>query len=56
MPGAAGGHDPGLIVGGVSEGHPDGGGWEGGVALWFYKAVLKENETNIVHAWLTHAV
>ena len=46
---------PGLIVGGVSEGHLDGGGWEGGVVLWFYKVALKEDETNIVRAWLTHA-
>ena len=54
MPGAAGGGVPGLIVGGVSEGHPDGGGWEGGVVLWFYEVVLKEDETNIVRAQLTH--
>ena len=55
MPGAAGGGVPGLITDGVSKGHPDGGGWEGGVVLWFYKAALKEDEMNIVWAWLTHA-
>ena len=44
-----------LIVGGVSEWHPDGGRWEGGVVLWFYEVALKDDKINIVHAWLTHA-
>ena len=52
---AAGGCVPRLIVGGVSEGHLDGGRWEGSVALWFYKVALKEDEMNIVCAQLTHA-
>ena len=56
MPGAAGGHVAGLIAGGVSEGHLDGSRWEGGVALWFYEVALKEDETNVVHAQLTHVV
>ena len=41
VPGAAGRRIPGLAVDGVSERHPDGGGWEGGVALQFYKVALK---------------
>ena len=54
MPRAAGGHDPGLSAGGVSEGHPDGGRWESRVAPWFYEVALKEDKTNVMHAWLTH--
>ena len=54
MPGAAGGCVPRLAAGGVSEGHPDGGRWEGRVVLWFYEAALKEDRMNIVCAWLTH--
>ena len=41
MSGAAGGCVSRLATGGVSEGHPDGGGWEGGVVLWFCKVALK---------------
>ena len=52
MPGATGGCIPRLIAGGVSEGHLDRARWEGGVAQWFYEAVLKEDKMNIVCAQL----